>query len=325
MGRQRTAGGPRRRGTTGAARAATGALAVGAAALGALLLRPEGSLLDQGRGPLGGSFVLVTGLALLALLGGLALYGKYGEQLGGERTLDPVEQRLADGVRRVLLAAPPALPLLMVVLHRFGPSGTTPGGGSGAPAPLPSAPEHPVPVPAPGAGTPAPQDPGAHLGPADLLPALGIALLALALVLAGTRLWRHLTRPPAPEGHPAYTRSEDESGLLARAVDVGQRALLDRTDARTAVIACYLAMEESLAGSGVARRASDSPQDLLERALAGGLPAGEAAAELTALFREARYSTHPMHEGHRDRAAAALAGIARALSPLTGGAGAGAV
>ncbi|MGW2667745.1 DUF4129 domain-containing protein [Streptomyces sp. NPDC001272] len=325
MGRQRTAGRPRRHGATGAAQAATGVLAVGAAALGALLLRPDGSLLDQGRGPLGGSFVLVTGLALLALLGGLALYGKYLEQLGGDRTPDPVEQRLADGVRRVLLAAALALPLLIMVLHRFGPSGATPGGGSGAPAPLPSAPEHPVPVPTPGAGTAAPQDPGTHLGPADLLPGLGIALLALALVLAGTRLRRYLTRPPAPEGHPAYARSQDESGLLARAVDEGQRALLDRTDARTAVIACYLAMEESLAGSGVSRRASDSPQDLLERALAGGLPAGEAAAELTALFREARYSTHPMHEGHRDRAAAALAGIARALDPRTGGAGAGAV
>ncbi|MFF4325229.1 hypothetical protein ACFYZT_01780 [Streptomyces sp. NPDC001591] len=111
----------------------------------------------------------MTGLALLALLGGLALYGKYGEQLGGERTLDPVEQRLADGVRRVLLAAPPALPLLIVVLHRFGPSGATPGGGSGAPAPLPSAPEHPVPVPAPGRWPPpgpcrAPRSPGDAAG-----------------------------------------------------------------------------------------------------------------------------------------------------------------
>ncbi len=40
---------------------------------------------------------------------------------------------------------------------------------------------------------------------------------------------------------------------------------------------------------------------------------GAAAAALTALFREARYSTHPMDAGHRDRAAAALAEIADGL------------
>ncbi|MYS44741.1 DUF4129 domain-containing protein, partial [Streptomyces sp. SID5998] len=61
----------------------------------------------------------------------------------------------------------------------------------------------------------------------------------------------------------------------------------------------------------------DSPQDLLERAVADGLPP-RAAAELTALFREARYSTHPMDGGHRDRAAAALAEIAHDLRSRTG-------
>jgi hypothetical protein len=72
-------------------------------------------------------------------------------------------------------------------------------------------------------------------------------------------------------------------------------------------------METSLAASGMARRASDSPQDLLERASAGGLLTGAAPRALPALFREARYSTHPMDRGHRDRAAAALAEIAARL------------
>lgn len=65
-------------------------------------------------------------------------------------------------------------------------------------------------------------------------------------------------------------------------------------------------MEKSLAG-------------LLERAVAGGLPTGAAAAALTALFREARYSTHPMDGSHRDRAAAALTEIADGLRSRTSG------
>ncbi|WP_345942855.1 DUF4129 domain-containing protein [Streptomyces sp. SID486] len=54
----------------------------------------------------------------------------------------------------------------------------------------------------------------------------------------------------------------------------------------------------------------------MERAVAGGLPPGAATA-LTALFREARYSTHPMDGNHRDRAAAALAEIADGLRRLS--------
>nr|WP_237555284.1 DUF4129 domain-containing protein [Streptomyces sp. SID4948] len=72
-------------------------------------------------------------------------------------------------------------------------------------------------------------------------------------------------------------------------------------------------MEQSLAASGVARKASDSPRDLLERGADSGLLTGTSAATLTDLFREARYSTHPMGDAHRDRAAAALAEIAGRL------------
>lgn len=152
-----------------------------------------------------------------------------------------------------------------------------------------------------------------HFGLMRILLGLGIALLAVAVVLAGLYLWRYLTRlsvSEASETPAAYATLDDEQERLSQAVDLGRRALLNAADARAAVIACYDAMETSLAVSGVARRASDSPQDLLERAVAGGLPAREAAAELTTLFREARYSTHPMDGSHRDRAEAALTEIA---------------
>ncbi|MGX4695222.1 DUF4129 domain-containing protein [Streptomyces sp. JNUCC 63] len=311
MGRERTAGGRRRHGTIGAAQAALTVLVVGGAALGALLLHPSTGLFAKGRGPLSGNPVLVVGLALLSLLGGIALREKYLEQVGVGKELNPVEQRLVDSVSRVLLAAPLVLPLLILVLHQFGSSGSSHGDGHG-PFRSPPARQDPVRTPPPTQHAEH-SDHSMHFGLTRILLGLGVALLAVAVVLAGLHLWRYLTRPPAPEAPATYATLDDEQERLAQAVDSGRRALLDGTDTRAAVIACYVAMEESLADSGVARRASDSPQDLLERAVAGGLPARAAAAELTALFREARYSTHPMDGGHRDRAAAALAEIAHGL------------
>ncbi|MFE7357276.1 hypothetical protein ACFU8Q_30050 [Streptomyces sp. NPDC057543] len=82
MGRVRTAGGRRRHGMIDAAQAALCVLVVGGAALGALLLHPGTGLFVKGRGPLGGNPVLVVGLALMSLLGGFALRGKYLEQVG---------------------------------------------------------------------------------------------------------------------------------------------------------------------------------------------------------------------------------------------------
>ncbi|MDU0304275.1 MULTISPECIES: DUF4129 domain-containing protein [unclassified Streptomyces] len=315
MGRERTADGRRRHGTVGAARAALTVLVVAGLALAALLLRPDAGLLAKGSGPLGGNPVLVFGLALLAFFGGLSLREKYRQRVDAAGELDPVRERVTDAVSRVLLGASLVVPLLVLVLHRFGSSGDAygPGADDGLDA-------SPFPSPAQDATRtlPPPRNAGdtgdgLDLGLTRILVGLGIALLVVVVVIAGLRLWRHLTRPSAPEVTATYATLDDERERLARAVDFGRRALSDGDDARAAVIACYAAMEQSLADSGVTRRASDSPQDLLERAVAGGLPTEAAAATLTALFREARYSTHPMDAGHRDRAAAALAEIADGL------------
>ncbi len=301
--------------TVGAAQAALAVLVVGGVVLGALMLRPDTGLLAKGRGPLGGNPVLVVGLALLSLLGGLALRDKYQEQVTA-RELTPAERRVAHGVSRVLLAATVVVPVLVIVLHQF----SSPGSGHGGrrdPIRLPGQRQDPIPTP-----PPAQQAEHAghsiHFGLTRILLGLGIALLVVVVVIAGRRLWRYLTWPAAPGTSGTYAVLDDGQERLAQAVDSGRRALLDGTDARAAVIACYAAMEESLADSGVTRRPSDSPQDLLERAVAGGLPTGPAAA-LTALFREARYSTHPMDGSHRDRAAAALAEIADGLRSRTPG------
>jgi Domain of unknown function (DUF4129) len=103
--------------------------------------------------------------------------------------------------------------------------------------------------------------------------------------------------------------ADDESDLL-EAVESGQSALRRLDDARSAIIACYVAMEESLARAGTARAAADTPDELLARAAARGLVTGGAAAWLTALFYEARFSTHAMRPTARDAAEFALGELA---------------
>ena len=73
-------------------------------------------------------------------------------------------------------------------------------------------------------------------------------------------------------------------------------------------------MERRLAERGTARGAADTPDELLARAVAAGVVRGGAAGRLTALFYEARFSTHPLDAGQRDAASAALDSLAAELA-----------
>lgn len=324
MGRERPADTERRSTAARAGAAARAALAVVVIAgvvLAAVLLRPGGHLFVRGRGPLGGDTPLAIGLAVLAVIGGLLLHGRVQEHVPYGRELSPVEQRLADATGYVTMIAPFTVAVLLLGLHRFHGAGSADGGIS-TPRPVVTRTQG---APATSTATPPPHAGHVHhYGLMRILVALAITLLVAVVVVAGVFLWRYARRlPPRAPQEPYDSVDDDERELLAQAVDSGRRALLGGEDARAAVIACYAAMEESLAASGVVRHASDSPQDLLERAVAKGLPAGEAAGALTALFREARYSRHPMDDGHRERAEAALGAIADGLAvfvPATEGA-----
>ena len=105
----------------------------------------------------------------------------------------------------------------------------------------------------------------------------------------------------------------DEPGLL-EAVESGASALRQLDDARAAIIACYVAMEQSLADAGAERDAADTPDELLARAAGRGLIRTGAAALLTRLFYEARFSSHPMPPGRRDDARRALTELAASLA-----------
>jgi hypothetical protein len=284
----------------------------------ALLLRPGAGVLRQGRGPLGGGWAAIGATALWAVAA-FAVHRRFRDRFSRyEEHRDAAAQRLADVARHILRLAPLVVPALLLALHHFS-TGEAMDYRPGPPRP------HPPPVQTPPKAPPKPADAGrAHVPGwlADLLVGLLVAVLAAVVVYAVWYLLRLLHRPEPATYEGSYATMDDEQEMLAQAVDSGRRALLDGADARAAVIACYAAMEASLGASGVARRASDSPQDLLERAAAGDVLTGPAAGDLTDLFREARYSTHPMDDGHRRRASAALSEIAAQLERRTAAAGA---
>lgn len=153
---------------------------------------------------------------------------------------------------------------------------------------------------------------GGFISPRPLLIGLLLAALLVALIVMWYRRRRAwlLTRQADP-----LAADEDDStpSELAQAVGSGQRALLELDDARMAIIRCYLAMEDSLARAGAEREAAETPDELLNRAMSAGLVAPGPAGKLTALFYEARYSTHLMLPSRRDDASAALASLAAGL------------
>ena len=146
-----------------------------------------------------------------------------------------------------------------------------------------------------------------HLPLGPILYGLLIALIVAAVVIS---VWwsTRLRRPAAPLVIEDVSTEE-----LREAVEEGRAALANIDDARAAIIACYVAMERRLAERGTARGVADTPDELLARAVAAGTVRGGAASRLTSLFYEARFSTHPLREGKRDAASAALDELAGEL------------
>jgi hypothetical protein len=106
-----------------------------------------------------------------------------------------------------------------------------------------------------------------------------------------------------------------EVSALADAVSAAEVELDSHgDDTRAAIIAAYLAMERQLVASGSARYASDTPTDFLMRAMSASRVSRGSATRLTELFREARFSTHPMASTARADAARALARVGDDLS-----------
>jgi hypothetical protein len=138
----------------------------------------------------------------------------------------------------------------------------------------------------------------------------GLLVVALLAAVAISIWWSSRLRQAAAPLVIEDAGAEE----LREAVESGRAALAEISDARAAIIACYVAMERSLADRGTSRTVTDTPDELLARAVGAGTVRGPAASRLTALFYEARFSTHPVAAGQRAAASAALDELAGELA-----------
>ena len=150
---------------------------------------------------------------------------------------------------------------------------------------------------------------GGHIPVGPILYTL--LVIAIVAAVAVSIWWSRRLRLPAP---PLVIEDVVSAEELREAVAEGRAALAAVDDDRAAIIACYVAMERSLADRGTARGAADTPDELLARAVAAGAVRGGAARRLTALFYEARFSSHPLESGQRAQAADALDALAAELA-----------
>ncbi|MGC3859685.1 DUF4129 domain-containing protein [Micromonospora chersina] len=186
---------------------------------------------------------------------------------------------------------------------------------------IPYVPEYPSAEPAPSI-TLEPRDLGEPTsgGIPGWLATTAVVLLGAAVLAAvGYVLWTLLggalrrTTRAVPTQRTRRT-AEGTAREVVAALDAGLEDLDDRsTDPRTAVIACWVRLEEAADEAGVPRRAGDTPTDLVSRLLRGdpaaGVPAIVSADVLDGfahVYREARYATHTVDERMRDQARAAL-------------------
>ncbi|WP_244976097.1 DUF4129 domain-containing protein [Nocardia huaxiensis] len=141
-------------------------------------------------------------------------------------------------------------------------------------------------------------------GPALVIVAVGATVLILVAMTGLVVVAVSSNRRPATTIGLPPPRKSTEAVSLAKVAEMGLAAMIaPGQDPRTAIIACYVAMESGLAQAReVAPLVSDTPSEVLARAFDRGFLHDASARELVALFEEARFSPHSMLEWQRMRA-----------------------
>lgn len=152
---------------------------------------------------------------------------------------------------------------------------------------------------------------GGGLGPLpQLLAVLVTAAGAAALVamrgwwpgdwpLGGVRSRRRRRFSSLPE------MPDDKGGLN---VDEA-RAALSTGNPRNAIVECWIRLESDIAASGWPRSGAETSAEYVERIIAEMSVDPSAIYDLAALYREARFSTHPLVDPDRANALGALSRI----------------
>jgi hypothetical protein len=185
-----------------------------------------------------------------------------------------------------------------VVIDLGHPSATTP---STTPVPDPTSAQ-------PAAPQPGPQEEGGGV----FWYLLAATIFMVVVWLAGfvVALRRHRREPqPQPFGDDTVEPADQPAPhALAVAAERGLAEMGDLSrDPREAIIACYAAMEDALSNAPDAMpQDSDTPSEVLARAVEHHAIHAGTATDLVDLFAEARFSPHVMTEEHREVAVRAL-------------------
>lgn len=128
----------------------------------------------------------------------------------------------------------------------------------------------------------------------------------LVLVVLRRAVSRRRSARPSPDRAPPTDALPLRAEDLARAVSTSRTRLAETGSARNAVVAAWVHLQESVAATGLAAGHAQTPTEYLTDVLATWDVDRRALEELAGLYREARFSDHPILEDHRHRATAAL-------------------
>jgi hypothetical protein len=113
---------------------------------------------------------------------------------------------------------------------------------------------------------------------------------------------RMASRRPVVPDHETYDAFLDAAHEELIATTQQQLDKLLRGEPRNAIVACWIALEDAVERTGLARDPAETSTEFTERIVAQLTVEARAADDLADLYREARFSRHQMGEAHRQRA-----------------------
>jgi hypothetical protein len=143
-----------------------------------------------------------------------------------------------------------------------------------------------------------------------------LALSAWGLRYAVLNRWRR-PAPPLPADAEPLPEVRAADALVA---DAEQRmAALQEGDPRNGIVRCWMRLEEAVADAGLPRRPHETSAEFTVRVLHVLDLDPHAIGELAGLYREARFSEHPLAEPARSAARDALTRLQDDLSAVRSG------
>jgi Domain of unknown function (DUF4129) len=176
-------------------------------------------------------------------------------------------------------------------------------------APPPTSTATPTATPTPAPPPPVPED--SDYGMFSYLAVAMVAMMVLWFAGIVVAIRRNRRPPPVRpadrgDGKPSHDAPRQEPLALAAERGLAEMGDLSR-EPREAIIACYAAMEDALSTApGAVPQDSDTPSEVLARAVHSHAIHAGTATDLVELFAEARFSPHVMTEDHRETAIRAL-------------------